>query len=796
MKRIIALGSLTLIACGGGSGARQTAYDGGQSIIVSGLSCPAVKPCGGNPVGTWNVTNFCLAGLGESMAAQSQTDGGVLSGSQKCLTEIRLVVNGVIEFQADGTYATKNMTKARLESKFNDSCLREQGKSCVTLDGCGPVGADGICACTKDESSDSSPNSTTGVFKAARDVLYLAGNDSDSADASTTSTTSACTSFLCDVQNRKSIDLMDYCVDGDTMKFIESESSDIYTVITAVRASGPGTIAVSPLPTQAPDSPAPVAEPTAVNAGDPPVTFKACGGNIVGTWNISKLSLDSSSQARLLKYVRSFDENGECAVAIDVTDTGSLVFQPHSSNFNGGAGYCSFAENPAIAVSYSSACLAAKAKSCADLDKSLKAEMLASDATAVAGCALASDGNCTCTKAHQYSFPNCEYDTSSIMSDFYTAPVDISHDVAATDTHYYCVSGNTLSVQNYEFSIDGFSGSVVMTAVRTNDPATGRDAGTDAPRPDAAPDLPRADAAIDGNACSMGKACSSDSDCSNGLTCQKFAAMNGQALNSSVCMPLQCATCTGRTCVYDDDPKVCGFVECQSNDAGAADAAVDKPKGDVAPVDAMPVPLSAMAPSMAAVCPAAASAPCGGDVTGSWRIVGMCDNWLSESELLSQIAMDCSIAVDFIDTGTAVFSSDGTCIMDEKSIYNTDYATSCLTAASDTCAASDGRIKKEIGTDYVSDASCATSSADVCMCSNTFDPPAAADVCTYSLKGSQLTFLSPPSTFSAKAYDYCVQGNTMTIFFTSWSAAGAAAGDKAGMVLNRGSAVDAGIDGL
>ncbi len=794
MRKFTALAILLISACGGSSGGKKAAdgsvtgpyADGGQSIIAAGLSCPAVKPCGGNPVGTWNVTNFCLAGLGESMAAQSQTDGGVLSGVDRCLTEIRLVVDGIIEFQADGTYATKNMTAARLEFKFVDSCLRNQGKSCATQEGCGAVGADGVCACSKDESSDNSPNSTTGVFKAGRDMLYLASNDK--ADASTTSTTSACSSFLCDVQRWKSFSLIDYCVEGDTLKFIESESSDIYTVITAVRASGPGTVAASTLPARAPDSPVPVTAPIVINGNDPVIdTFKSCGGNIVGTWNVSKLTLDSSLKAKLLKYVRGIDENGECAVAIDVTDTGSLVFQPHSTNFSGGAGYCSFAENPALAITYSSACLTAKARSCAGLDGSLKAQTLASDATAIAGCALGSGGNCVCTKTHQYSFPNCEYDTSSIMSDFYTAPVDTGHDVTATDTHYYCVSGSTLSVQNYEFRIDGFIGQVVMTAVRNNDSTTGRDAGTD---------MPRADAAVDGGACAIAKSCSSNSDCSSGLTCQKQSTMNGKVVNATFCMPAQCTTCTNRTCIYDDDPKVCGFVECQSNDAGAADAPVDKPKTDVAPVDAMPVPLSTMAPSMAAACPAAAAAPCGGDVTGTWNIVGICDKWLSESELLSQINKDCATWVDYLDTGTATFGSDGTCSVDEKAIYKTAYATSCLTAASDTCADKDSRIKKEIGKDYVSEAACAASSADVCMCSNTFDPPTAADACTYSLKGSQLTFLSPPSTFSAKAYDYCVQGNVMTVFFTSMSDAGAAAGGKASVVFNRGTAVDAGIDGF
>lgn len=723
MRKFTALSMLVFSACGGSSGGKKApdgsapgpSADGGQSIIASGLSCPAVKPCGGNPVGTWNITNFCLAGLGEEMAAQSQTDGGVLSGSDKCLTDIRLVVDGTIEFQADGTYATKNRTAARLESKFNDSCLRNQGQSCSQQAGCGAVGADGVCTCFKDEPSDSGPNLSTssGVFMAARDVLYTAANENTYAS---TLTTSACSSFPCDVQKWTSIDLVDYCVDGDTMKFVESDGSGLYTVITAVRASGPGTIAVSPLPTKAPDSPAPVAAPTAVNAGDPPVTFNACGGNIVGTWNISKLSLASSSQVMLLKYVRSFDENGECATAVNVTDTGILVFQPHSSNFTGGAGYCSFAENPVFAVSYSTACLAAKAKSCDDLDKSLKAETVASDATAVVGCALASGDVCACAKTHQYSFADCEYDTSSLWLDFYTAPVDTSvQNVIATDTHNYCVSGNTLSVQNSWFRIGGLNGLVVMTAVRADSPATGLDAGTDVSRPDATAGRLNADAGAPDNR----------------------------------------------------------IADVKQDDASLLDAM---------PIDATPVPLSTMPPSMAATCQAAATAPCGGDLTGNWNVVGICDQWLNMTEFLADWGGNCPTSGDYIDHGTVALNADGTCLFDEVTTYEIDKSVSCLAQKSMTCDSMNQTFADAVGTNEMISGGCALSTADNCHCEKVFSSP---DTCKYMTTATTITTVNLDGTNEWGPYPYCVQGNALTIFIPAWSATGTALNANAAFFMTR-----------
>lgn len=299
--------------------------------------------------------------------------------------------------------------------------------------------------------------------------------------------------------------------------------------------------------------------------------------------------------------------------------------------------------------------------------------------------------------------------------------------------------------------------------------------------------------------CHIGSSCATDGDCATGLTCQKFDIIDGVSAASMICAPAKCASCSGKTCIVDQENS-CDFVACKAQDAATTTAiindagSVDKSKPDAnradtttmdaQSADVSPVPPAAQPPAMAIACEKAAlaPAPCGGDLTGNWQIVGLCDNWLSETELVAVTAKTCSVHVDQTDTGSAVFNADGTCIMDEKNTWMNDYAVSCL---SDTCAASDQNIKKEIGTDYVTSASCALASPDICRCDNTFDSPSAADACTYTASGTGLKFISAPSTFSAKTYQYCVQGDTLNIFFSSYSPDAADSGKNASMVLTR-----------
>jgi hypothetical protein len=207
-------------------------------------------------------------------------------------------------------------------------------------------------------------------------------------------------------------------------------------------------------------------------------------------------------------------------------------------------------------------------------------------------------------------------------------------------------------------------------------------------------------------------------------------------------------------------------------DNASRDAGIDATTADTHPIDATPLPLDALPPSIAAACELAAAVPCGGDITGSWTIAGTCDPWLSETELVSQINSSCSTQVDRAETGPAVFNDDGTCVLDQTTVYKTDYPVSCLAKSGDTCAAKNERFKSAIGTKDVVAASCVLVSNDVCRCEDDFHTSGTA--CTYSVSGNELTFVSPPDTAAAGAFDFCVQGNVLSIFVAPTSAAGAA----------------------
>jgi hypothetical protein len=72
-----------------------------------------------------------------------------------------------------------------------------------------------------------------------------------------------------------------------------------------------------------------------------------------------------------------------------------------------------------------------------------------------------------------------------------------------------------------------------------------------------------------------------------------------------------------------------------------------------------------------------------------------------------------------------------------------------------------------------------------CHCDDVYQYPNPA--CTYSTVGGELTFISAPGAFQAEAFEYCVQGNTLSIFIAPTSATGKACGECAAtFVMTRG----------
>jgi hypothetical protein len=498
-----------------------------------------------------------------------------------------------------------------------------------------------------------------------------------------------------------------------------------------------------------------------------------CGGNMVGAWDaVGKCGTENMPHLLI-------QESGSveiCAKSAGYRLVEHVVVGADGTTTQGGTEYTD--------ISYDEGCLKTNGVTCAN----------------AGGTCVSQGGVCACTS----TFGNGRTETIKLV--FSGTGFD-GYDLNGNphnDHRGYCVQGDVLTVTQPD-STTGGSGTMVY--VRSTEVVDGgvdtvkHDTGVINPTNDGGADRSTDKPNIDGGGtCLIGNVCSTNSDCQNGMTCQKISTLNGQTAGAMLCMPSQCTTCTNKDCIYDDRVSSCGFVMCAAKDAGVADAPADKPKTDTAtdrpaidagvidatPIDATPLPLDALPPSGASACGLAATAPCGGDVTGTWQLSGTCDQWLSETELLAQIKMTCSTWVDNTQAGTAVFNADGTCTVDEKSIYQTDYAVSCLTQNSDTCSAKNTRIKSEIGSNNVVDASCTLVSTSACRCNNTFEMPLATDACTYKAGADGLTFVSPPSVFAADTFDYCVQADTLTIFVSPTSAVGKSCADcTAGYVMVR-----------
>ena len=362
-------------------------------------------------------------------------------------------------------------------------------------------------------------------------------------------------------------------------------------------------------------------------------------------------------------------------------------------------------------------------------------------------------------------------------------------------------SGNDASVRNVVPGTPPWGSGTGLDA------AVGHDAYTpvDTKKADVSADTPRADVAIDtskadvlpvdigmaeAGACAIGQACTTDSDCQSGQSCLNYS-QNGGA-KSNICVPTKCETCTtGQTCVVDTK-NTCDFVSCRSDDGGVTDApkvdagnGVDATVVDATPPDTTPVPLDAMPPSWAAACELAATEPCGGDITGTWNIVGNCDNWMSETEFAKKKGGICATFADSVDTGAFVFNSDSTCKRDETLTYKIDVDVNCLTDNNSTCSEIDKVYKDAIGaqgTEEMIAGECNLSAeGNNCHCERTYDFTGIS--CLYTVTGTSYTMTY--SDGSQGTHDYCVRGDVLSIFYPAYSSVGTAIGANEVFVLKR-----------
>jgi hypothetical protein len=95
-----------------GTGGMQSGTGGGPA------TCTNVTPCGGELVGTWNVTWSCLTVSGELDPATV-----ALSCSTALVTGGAIQVTGSLTANSDGTYSDNTVTSGTTEFTLDESCL-------------------------------------------------------------------------------------------------------------------------------------------------------------------------------------------------------------------------------------------------------------------------------------------------------------------------------------------------------------------------------------------------------------------------------------------------------------------------------------------------------------------------------------------------------------------------------------------------------------------------------------------------------------------------------------------------
>jgi hypothetical protein len=185
----------------------------------AGTSCGAVAPCGGNPVGSWSITNSCLSPSGmfatekQAFFAQFCASGGSDAGS-KTDAGASAVQNDAASASWTGTWSfnsTMSYTVSILAT-VHETFTCDDGEACSALDteikaaqakyptlqsaGC-TAGSGGSCTCTVEWSS---LNNEAGTYGSSGTALSLAPSGG-----------------LPTAQ-------IGYCVQGDTMHWIPTDS--------------------------------------------------------------------------------------------------------------------------------------------------------------------------------------------------------------------------------------------------------------------------------------------------------------------------------------------------------------------------------------------------------------------------------------------------------------------------------------------------------------------------------------------------------------------------------------------
>lgn len=450
----ISCGSTNKPAADSGFPETYVAPDTTPTAPPAGLVCPMTPPCGGDPVGVWRIGSICYS---DSLLEESFGLGEVA----RCNMHIGIVYDGTgtFTFTSDGRHSTDFSGTASEEVSMTEECMRSAKYATIFDKGANCVSSGGMRTCTINSSDDGDSegevSSETGSYTIGKSYLMtMMAKDGDS-------TFSVSDTILFNSpRNHQRVNMMGYCVSGDTLTI--SEEGMMFATFTKIPGALPASVPIQ-LP---PSSSAPV--PAPVSVAPTHETEPSCGGNLLGTWKFTGISVSAGLQRDLITKVRNFDPDGECAYKIGITEEGTATF----GELNIRTGKCDVIEEPTLTIVYSSACLGAKPKTCDQLSAAHQAEAVSYDPKSTAVCTVNETGDCSCKHTRKYSVDNCEYGIELGINDYYNlgpAKATYAEFLSSSSSMVsYCVSGNTLKVLSRDFAIYGLDGTATVTAERVN----------------------------------------------------------------------------------------------------------------------------------------------------------------------------------------------------------------------------------------------------------------------------------------------------------------------------------------
>lgn len=90
--------------------------------------CASFTPCGGNPVGTWQIQSSCAVGLDSALSTAL---------GPACADAMHLLAadhQGTLTLSADGIYSEQSTTDMEMESSFSLACVNAMAGSTLTAE--------------------------------------------------------------------------------------------------------------------------------------------------------------------------------------------------------------------------------------------------------------------------------------------------------------------------------------------------------------------------------------------------------------------------------------------------------------------------------------------------------------------------------------------------------------------------------------------------------------------------------------------------------------------------------------